>query len=733
MSKEKNSKKWWQLSLGTMIIIGAVLGVLTGLFFGESCKSLSVYGQAFIGLLQMCVLPYILLSLIHGIGSLQYSQARQLALKGGFTLVIFWITAFIYIYLMSLCFPDWTTSSFFSSGMIAPPTEINYMEIYIPSNPFSSLSKNMVPAVTLFGICTGVALISIDEKGYLLNVSGVLVNAMGKVTSQIVKLTPLGTFAITASVAGTMTVQAFSRMQIYMIVFIITAIILTFLVIPMVISMFTPFKYRDIMAISKDALITAFMTGNLFILLPMMTDNCKKLFADYGLQDEHSESMPGIIIPIAYNFPNIGKLLAMLFVTFAAWYCGHPLTTAKYPGFLVSGLMSLFGSSTLAVPFLLDMLQLPTDLFELYMTSGIIVGKFATMIALINLFAVAMICTYFMTVPWNKIFNLKRIVTATVVCAIVTGAVIPVTRTILGRTLSPDNSQLEQLMAMKLRNPVEIKMLDKVPTGNPGHENSSLTAIRKRKILRVGYIPNQLPFTYLTANGEPAGFDFAMLNSLCRGMNWKMELIPVEPKNIYDALERGVIDIGAGGLTMSLNSIEEVNFTDSYMDINMALVAKDYEKDIFPAATPFRKMVNMKVAIMRGSRYIPMIKSKLPGVELIELDDYKDFFTKKVEARVLVISAEAGAAWTIIYPEFTVVIPKPVVYRDIVGYAVARDNHLFLTFLNLWLKLMDINGYKQQFYNYWIEGKSDKVQARWSIMNDVLKLSRSTRSVPTEH
>ena len=48
------------------VLIGLALGVLTGLFFGESVGVLSLGGDAYIRLLQMTVLPYILVSLAVG-------------------------------------------------------------------------------------------------------------------------------------------------------------------------------------------------------------------------------------------------------------------------------------------------------------------------------------------------------------------------------------------------------------------------------------------------------------------------------------------------------------------------------------------------------------------------------------------------------------------------------------------------------------------------------------------
>ena len=56
-------------SLTFRIISGLVLGALTGLFFGEEAAGLQVIADVWIGLMQMTVLPYVMVSLISGLGS----------------------------------------------------------------------------------------------------------------------------------------------------------------------------------------------------------------------------------------------------------------------------------------------------------------------------------------------------------------------------------------------------------------------------------------------------------------------------------------------------------------------------------------------------------------------------------------------------------------------------------------------------------------------------------------
>jgi Na+/H+-dicarboxylate symporter len=79
----------WRPSLATQVLIGLALGAATGVFFGELAAPLGIIGQVFIGLLQMTVLPYIVVSLSAGLGRLSYAEAKTLALRGGGFILFF--------------------------------------------------------------------------------------------------------------------------------------------------------------------------------------------------------------------------------------------------------------------------------------------------------------------------------------------------------------------------------------------------------------------------------------------------------------------------------------------------------------------------------------------------------------------------------------------------------------------------------------------------------------------
>ena len=66
---------------------------------------------------------------------------------------------------------------------------------------------------------------------------------------------------------------------------------------------------------------------------------------------------------------------------FAGWFVGSTISPASYPALLLTGLVSLFGSTTLAIPFLLETQQLPADLFNLYITVDVVGVRFGMMLA----------------------------------------------------------------------------------------------------------------------------------------------------------------------------------------------------------------------------------------------------------------------------------------------------------------------------------------------------------------
>ena len=128
------------MSLATKVLIGFVLGVASGVFFGELIAPVGIVGDAFIRLLQMTVLPYVVVSLILGLGRLSAGGAGRLIRRAGALLLVLWVVALAFVLIMPLTYPDWESGSSFSAALVEPAPELDLVRLFIPANPFDSLA-----------------------------------------------------------------------------------------------------------------------------------------------------------------------------------------------------------------------------------------------------------------------------------------------------------------------------------------------------------------------------------------------------------------------------------------------------------------------------------------------------------------------------------------------------------------------------------------------------------------
>ena len=720
------TKKKFRLSLSGSILLGFVLGILCGLFFGEYCAGLKIFGDAFIKLLQMSILPYIVISLIVGIGRLSYQEAKVLAIKAGSLLLVFWGIALAVIFLMPLAFPSVETASFFSTSLIKAKEQVDFLELFIPSNPFSSLANNVIPASVLFSIAVGIGLIGIKEKHNLIDDLAILATALSRVANFVVYLTPIGVFAIAASAAGTMTLEEIGRLQVYFATFIVAAMILTFWILPMLVATLTPFTYKDVVGTSKDALVTGFATGKLFIILPILIQNCNDLFERYKQEHKDTASFVDIIVPVSFNFPTTGKLLTLLFILFCAWFTGNAVSVTAYPYLSFIGVSSLFASTDMAIPFLLDSMQIPSDLYQLFILTGIVNRRFATLLAGMNLLTFTLLATCVITgllsINWRRLFRFALL------SVIITVGVVAGTRFVLSFSATDAYSKDKVLASMHLLNdPVEVVVHKTAPShfGVVDKEKSHLKRILERGVLRVGYNPDRLPFTFFNNAGELVGFDVEMAHRLAKELGVSLEFIPFEVDTMAQQLNGGHFDIIMAGVPMYTERLETMSFSDPYLDVTFAFVVKDNRREEF--ATVEKIIGTRGRGLTFGVRggyeyYANRAKETLPLAKVIQLESYRDFFedsTGKVDA--LVTSAEVGSAWTLLYPEYQVVVPKPVLSFLPLGYPVAHGDHEMVAFLNHWIDLKRKDNTIERIYNYWILGQGVTIkEPRWSIIRNVL-------------
>lgn len=716
-------------SLSTRILLALALGIFAGLFFGERTLQLQWIADAWIRLMQMTVLPYVMMSLIAGLAQMNATLAKQLAWRGGLLMVLFWAIAFIVIAAMPLAFPEFQSASFFSA--YAPDTVISFnpIELYIPSNPFESMANTVIPAVVLFSAAIGVAMIGLKNKTALLESINTFLEALTRVTRFIVALTPLGLFAIAAVAAGTMTWAEIERLEVYFVIYIIAALYLTFWVLPVLVTTLTPFRYRDILGYSKEALLMAFVTQNLFIVLPMLVDTSRQLFRDHAMQAADTDTLNEVIVPVAFNFPNAGKLLSLLFIPFAAWLSGTVLDLSSYPGFLTAGLASYFAKAQVALPFLLDLYQIPQDFFQVYLTTGIINGKFDTLASAMNLLAFSLLGTAALT-GYLKVKPM-RVLMFVLSSALLLVVIVIGSKELLHRIIDTryeDDLLIRNMSLMEQRVPMQVYLqgetvLNSLPDPVTA-EGTPLERVRKRGVLRAGYNPERLPFTFFNDAGELVGFDVELLGLLASEMGVSLEFIPVSWDTLREEFDASQIDI-MGTVPLSTQMLVAFDLSDPYLNGTLGLVVRDHRRAEFSTRKNILAQKGLSIAYAGAVEYIrPALERALPGDDFSwhKLKNIRSFFEQPGERYdALLVDVEIGTAWTLLHPEYTVVIPQAAELRMPSGFAVAKGQHDLAAMLGRWVAAKKATGELQVAYNYWIlGGGAEKKQPRWSIAKDVL-------------
>ena len=569
----------------------------------------------------------------------------------------------------------------------------------------------------------GIALIPIEQekKQPLLSLLSTLTDIFMSIASFVVRLAPFGVFALVGVAAGTMRVEEFVRLQVYIYSYIAIALLLSFWVVPGLITVLLPISYRQLMGAAKKALITAFATGSLLVALPLVAESARKALAEMGSRSRDALSAVDVVVPVNFTLPNLGKLIALAFVPFAGWLTGFEMSTGQYPVFLFSGLFSMF-AEVIALPFLLDLTRIPADTLQLFVALDVSTGRFGQLLAGVHTFALALLIAGTAT----GLLQIQKapLVRYLLITAALTVVVLGGLRLFYEYVLPHEYEQDERFKSMQLAvEPARFSILETLPEGDYAPGQSRLDQILKREVLRVGYLEGSLPYAFFNSESELVGMDVDLANVLAREMGVKLEFMKVSSDSMAADLAAGRYDLMMSGLAVTPDRMVDMRFSDAYTKATVSFVVRDHLRSKFSSREAVKELMNPRIGVVDvPDYYIDTLLGYLPNAEIVKLDSAGDFFESS-DAKLdgMLMSAERGSTWSLIYPEFSVAIPQPDVLAIPVSIAMARDAEALAEFINAWLRLKREDSTLSQLYRYWIlGGGAEPRQPRWSVVRDFL-------------
>jgi len=710
------------MSFSTRVMLGLAAGAAAGIFLGELVEPLGLVANAFVRLLQMSVLPYVTLSIVTNLGSLTAREARSIGIGAATSIGALSATALCFAFLFPATFPEIETASFFSPSLGERAATLDLIELYIPANPFYSLANSVVPAVVLFSILFGLALMGVPNKQPLLEALRGATSAVGRLAQYVVRLTPFGIFAIAAHAAGTLNPQELARINVYLFSYLVFSLLLSLWVLPGLISALTPIGAIETLQATRDALLTAFLVGDLFIVLPSLMDSCSALIGSRFEGRPRDRDLPGTIVPVSFTFPHSGKLLSISFVLFAGWFSNSAVSPLRYPELALSGFLSFFGSLSVAIPFLLDLNRIPADTFQLFLATGVVNARFGSLLAAVHTVAVCLIGSA--AIAGQIRFQPVRIARFLGVTLALSGVAILGLRLSFARFLDLEVNGRELVYNMHAEASApdeEVIGPEDVPEASIPEPEAILAGIRQRGMLRVGIIGDGIPYAFRDSADTLIGFDVEMAFRLASDLGVGVQFVRFPQEQLVEQVQTRRVDIVMTGARLTPERAAAFVVAEPYLDETLAVLTLDYNRGRFQSWAAIRELGPIRVAVQNLPYYVEAVRSLLPEARLEIIEETKELLDPEAPYDLYLLPAERGSVLTMLNPRFAVVIPEGVRVRMPLAYPVAGSDPSWIRFVNTWIGLKKRDGTVDGLYDRWILGKAaEREEKRWSIVRDVL-------------
>lgn len=364
--------KWWNKQhLFVQVGIGAVIGILLGLIFGDGVKYVSPLGDIFIRLLEMLIVPLTFFVLIDGIISL--TDMKSLRTIGGTTLLYYMVTtvvaASIGITVALIMNPGKGAQGLLANGEDVQPEEFSFIENlieWVPNNILGGMVETNMLQIIIAAVIIGVTLLSLGNKvaglKKLINEGATL---MLSITDGIMKLAPIGIMALIAKLVGTTDMKIIYEALYYVLSALIGLAFLLFVFYPLIIKLFTKYEPLNFFKGISSTLLLAAATSSSNATLPSSMNSAKKL----GI----SERVYGFTLPLGATI-NMDGLAVTFGVTgvFAANLYSIPITLTLILQFVFLGLALSMGTAgargadIVMMAILMTTLGLPLEIVAIY-------------------------------------------------------------------------------------------------------------------------------------------------------------------------------------------------------------------------------------------------------------------------------------------------------------------------------------------------------------------------------
>ncbi|MEP3278332.1 MAG: cation:dicarboxylase symporter family transporter [Stappiaceae bacterium] len=703
--------------LPMFVLFGGITGVLIGLYSPLLTEIIAPAGSIYIRLMEVVVLPYLISSLVLGLGGLEPQNAVKLFKKSWAIYLVLWAITFAVLVFAATTVPLVTQAAVvnFSQTLTSGTgSGSSLIDLLVPNNFFQALANNYIPSIVLLGLIFGIAVQKSEKPTELLGVLSAIRLACIRIWGWIVFLAPIGVCALFASTIGSMDPQGYAAMTIYIVVVTLSALLLGLWILPMMITAFLPLKYWEIMSALKDAFLISVVTSLSVAALPMIQEAAQKIAKKHCAEEDENEQKEIIQTTLSVSYPlaQIGNFFILAFLFYASFYFFVPLTKLQLIELPFVTLLSGIGSPTSsigAVSFMANWLEMPSETTNLYVET-MSVTRYAQVLASVAGFSfITFIVTF--TFYGRLRFDVRRFAFTAIVAALCLSAIWS-----LGRwggahiQLHSETNYLAMGLPKNLQTLGDKNLVsrltqvgsDKPAVSEAGKVGDTLGRIQSNSVMRVGVNPHVIPFTYENNNGRLVGYDVEMMVRFAQSMNVELEFVPYAWQSLTEDLVSGKFDIAIGGLYITNARLEAVTVSDPYYENPLALIVRSDRIDDFSSRSKINQLKNLTIAVFDDPVLIPQTKRSFPSAKIRIVANYDNLKNEKdVDAAIWTL--EQARAWAISHPGYSAAVPRDTASRFLFAYLMPPNSPGLSDYLNYWMGLQKDNAVLAEMAKRWID------------------------------
>lgn len=339
---------WSKLSLGLQLLLALILGVIFAVIWPQFANFYQFLGQAFIKLVNMVIIPLIFPIIVVAVASVIGKKSFGKILTK--TLLYFFAVTTV----ITLLFVFSSYYLGFGQGVNIGQTGGNIDGIannvqlsefllgFIPSNIVKSISEGSLLPIIVFAIFLGYGIGSLksDKTKKILEGFQIWIEAIYKIVTVIVKLSPIGIFGFIAKDVASTGIDKLVGLGQFVIGTYLAYGVLILVIFPLIASIFKV-PYLTAFRENWSLLTLAFISGSSSVVLPSLLKDLKK--------QGHDENTIDLVIPLGYTFNLEGAAVYFSVATiFIAHAYGIQFSLSSL--FFTVLLLTLIGKTAATVP-----------------------------------------------------------------------------------------------------------------------------------------------------------------------------------------------------------------------------------------------------------------------------------------------------------------------------------------------------------------------------------------------